>query len=430
METDAQHATEAWASDADRDDPLGLWRSRFLIPPASCVTGDPDDTHDSIYLVGNSLGCQPIGAKRAVEDELDDWARLGVEAHMRGRRPWYTHHERARDPLARLVGARPEEVVAMNALTVNLHLLMVSFYRPTPDRYRIIIEDDAFGSDSYAVQSQAMHHGLDPERAVVRVTPRDGERTLRTEDLLGVLDEHRDSVALVMLGGVNYLTGQLFDIETITRAGHDVGAVVGWDLAHAAGNVPLRLHDWGVDFAAWCSYKYLNAGPGAIAGCFVHERHARDTSVPRFAGWWGNDPESRFEMARRFSPVASVDGWQLSNPPILAMAPLLASLEIFDQVGMEALRRKSVRLTGYLERLLDGIPGVSVLTPHDPEQRGCQLSLRFAGDARGAHASLGRAGVVADFRAPDVIRVAPVPLYNTFTEMWRFAEIVRGIARG
>jgi len=422
--------TEDWARRADERDPLRGYRDRFLIPPASAITGEAGDTQDSIYLVGNSLGCQPRGVREAVEAELDAWAGLGVEAHMRGCHPWYSYHERFRERGARLVGARPGEVVMMNGLTVNLHLMMVSFYRPTRERYRIVIEDDAFGSDSYAVQSQARWHGLDPEDAIVRLRPREGERVVRTEDVEAFLVEHSETIALVLLGGVNYLTGQLFDLERITRAGHGIGAVVGWDLAHAAGNVPLQLHDWGVDFASWCSYKYLNAGPGAVAGCFIHERHARNTGLDRLAGWWGNDPETRFRMDRAFRPVQSADAWQLSNPPILSMAPLDVSLEIFDEAGMPALRAKSESLTGFLELLLRDAPGVSIVTPTDPTRRGCQLSLRFAGDARELHAALGREGVVADFREPDVLRVAPVPLYNTFTDVWRFAQLVRRVAAG
>ncbi|MFG0326771.1 MAG: kynureninase [Phycisphaerales bacterium JB037] len=422
-----------WARAQDAADPLAWFRGRFRIPPASCVTDNPRDDHPAIYFTGNSLGCMPTGVEAALHRHLEDWADLGVEGHLKGRDPWYPFHEQLRGPLAELVGATPTEVVAMNSLTVNLHLMMVSFYRPTTERFRIVIENDAFGSDSYAVQSQARVHGLDPADAIVRLTPRAGEATLRTEDIEDFLRREGSSVALVLLGGVNYYTGQFFDIERITRAGHDAGAMVGWDLAHAAGNVPLRLHDWNADFACWCSYKYLNSGPGSIAACFVHERHAMNTDLPRFAGWWGNDPATRFEMSPDFVPVKSADAWALSNPPIFAAAPLLASLRIFHEAGMKRLRAKSERLTAFLEALVRrdaGTTGIEILTPSDPARRGCQLSLRLGDRARAVHAQLARVGVVCDYRAPDVLRVAPVPLYNTFQEVFRFAEFLRDAASG
>ncbi|WP_240809973.1 kynureninase [Actinomadura sp. WMMA1423] len=400
----------------DATDPLPALRGEFLVPPA------PGGRYEeAAYFAGNSLGLQPRRTAALVGEELDDWARLAVEAHTRGRRPWVDYHELARGPAARLVGARPHEVVAMNSLTVNLHLMMASFYRPAGARTRIVIEDSAFPSDSYAVASQAVHHGLDPAEAVVRLRPRDGEHHLRTEDVLGFLEREGGTVALVLLGGVNYLTGQLMDMATITKAGRAAGAVVGWDLAHAAGNVPLRLHDWDVDFAAWCTYKYLNSGPGAVAGCFVHERHVRDASVPKLSGWWGTDPAVRFRMDPDIAPPASADAWQLSNPPIMALAPVLAALEIFDRVGMEALRARSGRLTGYLAARLAEI-GADVLTPSDPAARGAQLSLRVA-DAGGLVRRLAAAhGVVADAREPDVVRFAPAPLYCTFHDCHRAAE--------
>ncbi|MEU9843660.1 kynureninase [Actinomadura sp. NPDC048032] len=399
----------------DETDPLPTLRGEFLIPPA------PGGPHaEAAYFAGNSLGLQPRSAAGLLREELDDWARLAVEAHTQGRRPWVAYHELLREPAARLVGALPHEVVAMNSLTVNLHLMMASFYRPAGTRTRIVIEDAAFPSDSYAVASQAVHHGLDPAATVVRLRPRDGEDALRTEDVLAFLDREGDTVALVLLGGVNYLTGQLMDMAAITKAGRAAGAVVGWDLAHAAGNVPLRLHDWDVDFAAWCTYKYLNGGPGAVAGCFVHERHVRDASVPKLAGWWGTDPAVRFRMDPDIAPPASADAWQLSNPPIMALAPVLASLEIFDRVGMDALRAKSGRLTGYLADRLAGI-GAEVVTPSDPSARGAQLSVRVA-DAGGLVRRLAEAhGVVADAREPDVVRLAPVPLYCTFHDCHRAA---------
>ncbi|CNG00325.1 cysteine desulfurase Csd [Mycobacterium tuberculosis] len=401
----------------DETDPLPTLRGEFLVPPA------PGGAYaEAAYFAGNSLGLQPRAVADRIREELDDWARLAVEAHTRGRRPWVDYHELLREPAARLVGARPHEVVAMNSLTVNLHLMMASFYRPSGNRTRIVIEDAAFPSDSYAVASQAVHHGLDPAGTVVRLKPRPGEDNLRTEDVLGFLERDGGTVALVLLGGVNYLTGQLMDMPAITKAGRAAGAVVGWDLAHAAGNVPLRLHDWDVDFAAWCTYKYLNSGPGAVAGCFVHERHVRDASVSKLAGWWGTDPAVRFRMDPDIAAPASADAWQLSNPPIMALAPVLASLEIFDRVGMDALRAKSERLTGYLASRLAPAGGVEIITPADPAARGTQLSLRVA-DAGGLVRRLAEArGVVADAREPDVVRLAPVPLYCTFHDCHRAAE--------
>lgn len=433
---------ESFARALDEQDPLRRTRALFALPASAA-----DPSQPAAYFCGNSLGCMPVGVPDAIAGELDDWARLAVDAHLHGRHPWLPYHEVFRETGARLVGARPGEVVMMNSLTVNLHLLMVSFYRPTRERFKIVIEDDAFPSDSYAVRSQAEFHalslGFDPEAAIIRLTPREREQALRTDDILAAIEEHGDSIALVLLGGVNYLTGQFFDMPRITAAGKSRGCMVGWDLAHAAGNVPLALHDWDVDFAAWCSYKYLNSGPGAVAGAFVHERHARKVGrwgepdyLPRFAGWWGNDPATRFEMVKAFTPRAGADAWQLSNPPILAMAPLRVSLEIFDSVGMDALRAKSLKLTGYLEWLLTqasqerspaaaGGP-IRILTPSEPGERGCQLSLAVVrGDAVALHGRLHTRGIVSDFRAPNVIRVAPVPLYTTFHDVWRLA---RGLA--
>lgn len=431
---------EAGARELDARDPLRELRAEFAIPDAGAV-GDPTHlrepgqsaTGPSVYLTGNSLGAMPRRVPELLRQELEDWARLGVEGHLAGRDPWLPYHEQFRGPLGRLVGAMEREVVAMNSLTVNLHLLMVSFYRPTRERFKIIVEDACFPSDSYAVASQAAWHGLDPWEAVVRLVPREGERTLRTEDILGAIERERP--ALVMLGAVNYLTGQWFDMPTITEAGHRAGAIVGWDLAHAAGNVPMRLHDWGVDFAAWCSYKYLNAGPGAIAGAFVHERHlpgaqGRD-GRPRFAGWWSNDPATRFKMGPTLSPMPTADAWSLSNPPIFSLTPLKASLELFDHAGMERLREKSLAMTGYMEALLDELsrqhrsaerPGLDVLTPGDPRARGCQLSIVVPGASRQVQRTLLERGVVCDFREPNVIRAAPVPLYNTFHDVWRFVR--------
>lgn len=411
---------EGFARRLDEHDPLRGFRERFEIPVR-------DGAAPLIYFNGNSLGLMPRRARELVERELDEWARLAVDAHLEADVPWFSYHEVFRDPLARLVGARPGEVVAMNSLTVNLHLLMASFYRPTARRHRILVEDRAFPSDLYAAQSQLRLHGFDPEEGIVVARPRAGEACLRTEDVVGLIEERGDEIALVLMSGVHYLTGQWFDIPTITEAARNMGCAVGWDLAHAAGNVPLRLHDWGVDFAAWCSYKYLNAGPGAVAGCFVHERHAA-AGLPRLAGWWGHDPATRFQMhlERRFRPQPGAEGWQVSNPPILSMAPLRASLAIFEEAGIEALRAKSRVLTGYLEWLLRRIPSglLHILTPADPDSRGCQLSLRVASGPKDLARRLHEAGVACDFREPDVIRVAPVPLYNTFHEVWRFARIL------
>ncbi|TWD73270.1 kynureninase [Kribbella amoyensis] len=401
-------------------------RDLFDVPPAA---GGPYP--QVAYFAGNSLGLRPKATPAELLADLDAWAELGVEGHLEADRPWLPYHELLTGPAARLVGALPSETVVMNSLTVNLHLLMVSFYRPAAERYRIVIEDSAFPSDSYAVRSQARFHGHDPDDAVVRLTPRDGEDCLRTADVIARLDEE---VALVLLGGVNYLTGELMDIPAITAAGHEAGAVVGWDLAHAAGNVPLCLHDWEVDFAAWCSYKYLNSGPGALAGAFVHQRHLGDARLPRFEGWWSTEAATRFEMAAESRPPESADAWQVSNPPIFSMSPVRTSLELFDQVGIGVLRERSARLTAYLERLLGGItPGrpLRVITPADPERRGAQLSLRIAGPA-GAGEVAKRLryeyGVVADTREPDVLRLAPVPLYSSYHDCWRavtaLAEVV------
>lgn len=462
--------SEAFARSLDAADPLASYRDLFHIPSRAAIAGidgTPGGGGSSraatgdepcIYLTGNSLGCMPKAARAAMAQELDDWQNLGVEGHLHGEHPWLPYHEFLRDNAARLVGGLPHEVVIMNSLTVNLHLLMVSFYRPTRERFKIVIEDSAFPSDSYAVASQASFHGFDPREAIVRLKPRAGEHTLRDEDITGFLEAEGKGVALVMLGGVNYLTGQWFAMERITKAAREKGCVVGWDLAHAAGNVPLRLHDWDVDFAAWCSYKYLNGGPGAIAGAFVHERHTKGAkgggserggpeggAMPRFTGWWGSDPATRFKMGPEFAPVASADAWQLSNPPILSMVPLRVSLEIFDRVGMAALRRKAEQLTAYLEWLLTTSEGTAgggggtafrVITPREPERRGCALSIaiessnRAAMDGKTFTAALRARGVVCDFREPNVIRAAPVPLYTRYLDAWRFSHILRDICAG
>lgn len=407
------------AGELDRRDALGGFRERFHIPPHS--------GGESVYLCGHSLGLQPKAAARYLEEELEAWQQLAVEAHFRGRRPWQDYHERFAAPLAALTGAREAEVVCMNGLTVNLHLLMVSFFRPTPRRYKLLIERSAFPSDRYAAISQLRFHGLDPAQALIEVAPREGEDVLRDEDVVEAIRAAGDSLALVLLPGVQYRSGEVLDIERLTAGAQGVGALAGWDLAHAIGNLPLALHDWGVDFAAWCSYKYLNGGPGAVAGAFVHARHGRDPGLPRFAGWWGHDKRERFRMGPEFVPIPGAEGWQLSNPPVLGMAALLASLELFTEAGMAGLRIKSLALTGLLERRLKEKlhQRVEVLTPASPARRGCQLSLRLRdGTAVGRQvfARLSERGIVCDWREPDVIRAAPVPLYNRFADVERFVE--------
>ena len=395
------------------------FRSRFHIPKTP-------DGNDVIYLTGNSLGLQPKAARKYIDEELEDWAKLGVEGHLLARHPWLPYHEFVTEPMARVVGALPSETIVMNSLTVNLHLMMVSFYRPSGKRRKIVIEDGAFPSDQYAVKSQLRFHGLD-EESVIELKPRQGESTLITEDIVETIDEHGDEIALIMMGGVNYYTGQAFDMRAITEAGHRVGAIVGFDLAHAAGNLELRLHDWNVDFAVWCSYKYLNAGPGGIAGAFVHERHARAFDLPRFAGWWGHNKQTRFLMGPDFDPLPGAEGWQLSNPPIFQLAALRASLEIFDEAGITDLRRQSMELTGHLEKLLREIDSdrISIITPSDPSERGCQLSIRVRDADKALFEAIASRGIIADWREPDVIRVAPVPLYNNSDDIVRFAGILR-----
>jgi len=395
------------------------FRSRFHIPKTP--NGD-----DVIYLTGNSLGLQPKTARTYIEEELEDWARLGVEGHLHARHPWLPYHEFVTEPMARVVGALPSETVVMNSLTVNLHLMMVSFYQPSGKRLKIVIEDGAFPSDQYAVESQLRFHGLD-EECLIELKPRHGEPTLRTEDIVETIHEHGDEIALVMMGGVNYYTGQAFDMKAITEAGHRTGAIVGFDLAHAAGNLEIQLHDWNVDFAVWCSYKYLNAGPGGIAGAFVHERHAHAFDLPRFAGWWGHNKQTRFLMGPDFDPLPGAEGWQLSNPPIFQLAALRASLEIFDEAGIADLRRQSIELTRQLEKLLKEIDDdrISIITPSDPSERGCQLSIRVIDADKALFEAITSRGIIADWREPDVIRVAPVPLYNNSDDIVRFAGILR-----
>jgi len=415
-------ADEDFAVKLDSEDPLRAFRDKFHLPVGK-------DGQPLIYFAGNSLGLMPKSAREIVDEELDNWAKLGVDAHHGTGTPWYTYHEALREPTARLVGAKPLEVICMNSLTVNLHLMMATFYRPTKSRFKILMEEPAFPSDTYAIKTQIAHHGLNPNDALILARPRKGEFTIQTEDIVDLIEKHADQLAVVMFPGVNFFTGQLFDIKTITAAAQTAGIVVGFDLAHAVGNAPLKLHNWNVDFAVWCSYKYLNAGPGAVAGAFVNERHATNTKLPRFAGWFGNDPNTRFRLhlEPEFIPVASADGWQISNPPIFAMAPLRASLAIFDDAGgMEPLRAKSIRVTGYLEFLITeiGSKKFTVITPRNPDERGCQLSILAHEHPKELLKELETAGVKCDFREPNVIRVAPTPLYNTFHEVWRFASIL------
>lgn len=414
----------AFAKSLDRKDSLKSFRSKFLIPK---VNGK-----QSIYLIGNSLGLQPKTTKKFINEELEDWANLGGEGHEHSRRPWLYYHKFSKKVLAEIVGAKPSEVVAMNQLTVNLHLMLVSFYTPTPQRYKIITEAGAFSSDQYAFESQLKFHGLNPEDALIELKPREGEHTLRTEDIIETIEDHADDLALVIFGGVQYYTGQFFDLKKITEAGHKAGAIVGFDLAHAAGNVTVNLHDNNVDFAVWCSYKYLNSGPGAIAGAFVHEHHA-NSDRPRFAGWWGHDEKERFQMKKGFKPMSGIDGWQLSNVPIFQSAAHLASLEIFKEAKINLLRKKSVLLTGYLEFLLKQIPGnethFNIITPSNPSERGCQLSILMKQNGKKVFKKLTKAGVITDWREPEVIRVAPVPLYNTFEEIFTFTEIFKKALR-
>ncbi len=412
--------TLTFAQEADNMDVLAAYRQQFYFP---LMNG-----REVVYFTGNSLGLQPKTTQDAVVDELEDWASFGVEGHFRARNPWFSYHELLSAKSAKLVGALTEEVVMMNQLTVNLHLLMVSFYRPSTQRYKILCEARAFPSDQYALQSQARFHGFNPEQAIIEVAPRQGEYHIRHEDILAAIEKNKDSLALIMMGGVNYYTGQVFDMKAITQAGHKAGAVVGFDLAHAAGNVQLELHNWQVDFAAWCSYKYLNAGPGSVAGAFVHQKHHHTLDLPLFAGWWGHDKQERFKMAKEFKPMASIERWQLSNAPILSMAAYKASLEIFDKAGMEALIEKSNRLTSYLDFIITDInrkKGKQVLTNITPsENRGCQISIVAEGKGKEVFQQLLEKGVISDWREPNVIRCAPVPLYNSFEDIYRFGEIL------
>ncbi len=415
---------EAEAKRLDAADPLREYRKLFHLPLGR-------DGAPLVYFAGNSLGLQPRSVRTLLDEELDDWARLAVDAHFDGKRPWFSYHEQLRGAAARIVGALPGEVAMMNSLTVNLHLMMVSFYRPTPGRYKILIEEPCFPSDLYAVKSQLRAHGYNPDAALVVVRPRPGEHTIHEDDIETILEREGEQIVLVLIGGVNFVTGQRFDMKRITAAGQARGCIVGFDLAHAAGNVPLALHDWNVDFAAWCNYKYLNSGPGAVAGCYVHERHGARLELPRFAGWWGNDPATRFKMQliEDFVPREGADGWQVSNPPIMALAPVKGAYDIFDKVGMYQLHDKATKLTGFLELLIELFVSESfeIITPRDPTCRGCQLSLIIHDHPKDRLRDLHEAGVICDFREPNVIRLAPTPLYNTFHDAWRCASALSRI---
>lgn len=414
--------TLEFAQQLDAQDHLRKYQDEFIFPK---VNGKK-----VIYFTGNSLGLQPKRTKKYIDEVMNDWANLAVEGHFYAEKPWWDYQERFANPLSKVVGALPSEVTVMNTLTVNLHLLMVSFYRPTAKRYKIICEEKAFPSDQYMFQSQVHFHGYKPENAIVEIARREGEHNIRLEDILSKIEEVGEELALVLIGGVNYYTGQVFDMKTITAAGHKQGAYVGWDLAHAAGNIKLELHDWNVDFAAWCSYKYMNSGPGNASGCFVHEKHHNDKDLPRFAGWWGHNKERRFKMEPTFDPVHGADGWQISNLPILSLAPYLASVEMFDEIGMDQLIEKRDKITSYLEFILQEIDKevdstFEIITPRNPTERASQLSVLLHGEGRSLFDYLMKNGVITDWREPNVIRLAPVPLYCSFQDMYEFGQILK-----
>ncbi len=414
--------TKAFAKELDQKDTLSRYKNEFIFPKVN--------NKDVIYFTGNSLGLQPKLTKSYVDEVMNDWANLAVEGHFYANKPWWDYHERFANPLSKIVGALPSEVTVMNTLTVNLHLLMVSFYRPTAKRYKILCEAKAFPSDQYMIQSQVQFHGFHPNDAIVEIQRRDGEHNIRLEDVLSKIEEVGDALALVLIGGVNYYTGQVFDMKTITKAGHKAGAFVGWDLAHAAGNVKLDLHEWDVDFAAWCSYKYMNSGPGNASGCFIHEKHHNNKDLHRFAGWWGHNKERRFKMEPVFDPVQGADGWQISNLPILSLAPYLASVALFDEIGMDALIEKRNLITAYLEFVLYEISkevggSFEIITPKNKEERACQLSVYLHGEGRSLFEYLMKNGVITDWREPNVIRLAPVPLYCSFEDMYEFGQILK-----
>ena len=411
-----------YAKQLDQEDPISYLRNQFHIPR---------DKHGKewLYFTGNSLGLQPKITSKYIEQELDDWANFGVEGHFEAKNPWLSYHELLTDTMAKVVGAKPIEVVVMNTLTTNLHLLMVSFYQPSKTKYKIIIESDAFPSDRYAVQSQLSFHGFDPEEALIEWKPKEGKELLELEDLKSILDSQGDEVALLLIGGVNYYTGQYLDIKKIAELGHAKKCMVGIDLAHGAGNIQLNLHDSSIDFAAWCTYKYLNSGPGSLSGLFVHEKHAQRKDLPRFAGWWNHNKETRFNMRQPFDVMEGAEGWQLSNPPILSMAAIKASLDIFEKVGMDALVKKSKKLTGFFEYLVNEIASdtIEIITPTNPNERGCQLSLKVKNADKNLHKKLTENNIITDWREPDVIRCAPVPMYTSFEDVYHMVTILESL---
>lgn len=411
-----------YAKQQDAQDPLASFRNKFHIPKNN-------EGENLIYLCGNSLGLQPKLTAAYLQEELDAWAQLGVDGHTEGKHPWLPYHEFLTEKMADVVGAKPAEVVVMNTLTVNLHLMMVSFYRPTKTRYKIVVESDAFPSDKYAVESQIKFHGFDPGDALIQWKPRPGEDLNRLEDLEDILKTQGEEIALLMIGSPNYYTGQSFPLKKIAALGHKYGCKVGFDLAHGAGNIQPNLHDSGADFAVWCTYKYLNSGPGSLGGCFVHERHAKNDELKRFAGWWGHNKKTRFNMRKDFDAIVGAEGWQLSNPPILSMAAIRASLAVFAEAGFDNLRNKSKKLTGYLEYLIDEMnnEAITVITPRNPEERGCQLSIQVKNADKSLHTKLTDSGVISDWREPDVIRIAPTPLYNSFEDVYRFAQKLKSV---
>ena len=409
------------AKKLDKNDELSSFRDLFYLPTFT--------KNDVVYFTGNSLGLQPKTVKKFIQKELDDWAKWGVEGHEFAENPWMPYHELFTAKIAKIVGAKENEVAVTHSLTTNLHLLMVSFYRPKNNRTKILCEKKAFPSDQYALQSQVKFHGLNPSECIVEIGPRKGESLIRTEDIINKIEELSDELAMIMIGGVNYFTGQVFDMKSITESGHKIGAKVGFDLAHAAGNIPLKLNEWEVDFAAWCSYKYLNSGPGGVSGYYINEKHVTNPDIPRFAGWWGHNKDDRFKMPDQFSPIPTAESWQLSNAPVISMAAHLASLEIFEKAGMEKLREKSISLTNYLEFVVEKINSnngnyLEIITPKEVNQRGCQLSIVAHGSDKILFDKLSENGVVADWREPNVIRIAPVPLYNSYEDVYRFGEIL------
>ncbi|MBS1730978.1 MAG: kynureninase [Bacteroidetes bacterium] len=413
--------TLSFARSMDKNDPLKKYRNRFHIPKYK--------GKNTIYFTGNSLGLQPKSTKKYIQQELDDWAKLGVEGHFHAKNPWMPYHEKFAKLIAGIVGAKPHEVVVMNQLTINLHLLMVSFYKPTKKRYKIICEAKAFPSDQYALQSQVRFHGLDPQKAIIEIAPRKGEHAIRHEDILKAIEKHKDSLNMVLMGGVNYYSGQVLNMKEITKAAHDAGACAGFDLAHAVGNISLELHKWNTDFACWCSYKYLNSGPGGVGGIYIHERFSKDSSLQRFAGWWGSKKETRFSMPEVFEAIPTAEGWQMSNAPILSMAAHKAALDIFHEAGFKNLIAKSKIMTGYLFFLLKEIqkkqPGlIEIITPFNEKEHGCQVSLLMLKNGRSVFNRLQNKGVISDWREPNVIRIAPVPLYNTYEDIYKFYQIL------